>query len=771
LPYDRFLIEQIAGDLLPGAGQAERVATGFLRNSMINEEGGVDPEQFRMEAMFDRMDAVGKSILGLTVQCAQCHTHKYDPISQDDYYGMFAFLNNSHEGSISVYTAEEERTRKRIAELIGEVEAKLRRGRPNWRAELTAWERKAANPARWRVVKPKLDESGGQKHTLLADGSVLASGYAPTKMHSEFEADDDSPRITAVRLELLCDADLPRGGPGRSIFGAFALSEVRILAAPKDGAAKPKEFKIAKAFADVNPPERELAAIFDDKSKKRRVTGPIAYAIDGKDETAWGIELDPGRTNVPRKAVFVLAEPIEFPKGAALTFKLNQLHGGWNSDDNQNNNMGRFRLSVTDAERDHDDPVPMEVRRRLDIPAEKRTPADEAAIFSHWRTTVPEWRLENAMIEALYAQHPLGSSQLVMHERRDARPTHLLERGDFLKKRQVVQPRVPAVLHPLPDGPRDRLAFARWLADRKSPTTARTFVNRVWQAYFGAGLVETAEDFGSQGAAPTHPELLDWLAVDFMDKGWSVKDLHRAIVRSNAYRQRSTATPAALAKDPYNKLLARGPRFRVDGETVRDVALFASGLLNPKRGGPSVFPAAPSFLFQPPTSYGPKIWDEAAGADRYRRALYTFRYRSVPYPMLQTFDAPNGDAACVRRSRTNSPLQALTLLNEPMFLECARALGRRALSESAGDDARRIEHAFRLCTARQPTEGERSALLAFLGKQKAKFSGKDAKPWELAADDPKNPPKLPAHATPADAAAWTALGRVLLALDETIVKE
>ena len=241
-------------------------------------------------------------------------------------------------------------------------------------------------------------------------------------------------------------------------------------------------------------------------------------------------------------------------------------------------------------------------------------------------------------------------------------------RGDFLKPGKVGRARGAVVLEPAAAGaPRTRLTFARWLVDRNSPTTARSLVNRVWQAYFGTGLAATSEDLGLQCDPPSHPELLDWLAVEFMENGWSLKHLHRLIVTSAVYRQSSRPTPELLARDPYNRLLARGPRSRVDAELVRDIALAASGVLDPKIGGPSVCPPAPAFLFQPPTSYGPKVWNEAAGPERYRRALYTFRYRSVPYPMLQAFDAPNGDFACVRRTRSNTPLQALTTLNEPIY--------------------------------------------------------------------------------------------------------
>ncbi|HEV3146182.1 MAG TPA: DUF1553 domain-containing protein, partial [Gemmataceae bacterium] len=281
----------------------------------------------------------------------------------------------------------------------------------------------------------------------------------------------------------------------------------------------------------------------------------------------------------------------------------------------------------------------------------------------------------------------------------------------------------------------------------------------------------TSEDLGSQSEAPSHPELLDWLAVEFMERGWSLKGLHRLIVTSSTYRQSSKVTPELYTRDPQNRLLARGPRFRVDAEIVRDIALAASGLLEPKVGGPSVFPPAPAFLFVPPTSYGPKIWTEAAGSDRYRRALYTFRYRSVPYPVLQNFDAPNGDYSCVRRTRSNTPLQALTTLNEPLFLECARALALRTVREGGPSDAQRLDYAFRRCLARRPSERESAALLGLLDKETGRFAKGKTNPWDFAADKPDHPPALPPSVSPPQLAAWTAVSRVLINLDETITKE
>jgi hypothetical protein len=418
------------------------------------------------------------------------------------------------------------------------------------------------------------------------------------------------------------------------------------------------------------------------------------------------------------------------------------------------------------------DPVPAAVREILAMPRDKRTAEQQATVFSYWRTTVPEWADANKQIDGIWATHPEGSTQLVLHRRATLRDTRILKRGSFLSPTVHVDPGVPAFLNPLPaDAPPTRLTLAKWLTDRSAPTTARAAVNRMWQSYFGIGLVATPEDFGMQSELPSHPELLDWLAVEFMDGGWSRKRLHRLIVTSAAYRQSSIASPELRTRDPYNRLLAHGPRFRVDAEMVRDVALAASGLLNDRIGGPSVHPPLPEFLFLPPVSYGPKSWVVEKGTEQYRRSLYIFRYRSVPHPVLQTFDAPNGDFACVRRSRSDTPIQALITLNQPTFVDCARALAARALRDGGASDDDRLAFAFRRCVARRPNAVELSTLKSLLAKERQRFSEPGAKPWELAAADPANPPKLPPGATPASLAAWTVVSRVILNLDETITKE
>ena len=633
MPYDRFVIEQVAGDLLPGASQENRVATGFLRNSMINAEGGANPEQFRMEAMFDRMDAVGKAVLGLTVQCAQCHDHKYDPFSQRDYYRMFAFINNSYESTQAVYTPEQEQARAEIFSGIHEIEAGLRERVPDWRDRMASWEdEEAGSQPNWVVMDTHIKLGSGEKYEVQPDKSILAEGYAPTRSVVSPEGKLESGTLNAFRLELLNDPRLPLGGPGRSFLGTAALTEFEVEVAAESEPEEWKKLAIAGATADVNPPITWLDPfLFPDQDNKRRVLGDVGFAIDGFEMSAWNIDAGPGRRNVPRKAVFQLAEPLVVEEPMLVKFNLSMMHGGWNSDDNQSLNLGRYRLSYT-AEKDvRADPLPARVREILTtVPREQRTPEQDAAVFSYWRSTVPEWADANQRIEELRDRYPQGSTQLVMNERQAPRTTHMLQRGDFLRPTEQVAADVPAFLHGMPDRRDDpaRLAFAKWLVSRDSPTTARAIVNRIWQGHFGTGIVETAEDLGRQSADPSHPQLLDWLAVELMDSGWSLKHIHRLIVSSETYRQSSQVTPELLERDPKNRLLARGSRFRVDGELVRDIALSASGLLTPEVGGPPVYPPAPEFLFLPPISYGP----EALVRRRRGPAVPTLAVR-IPLPL------------------------------------------------------------------------------------------------------------------------------------------
>ncbi len=775
LPYDQFLIEQFAGDLLTNATQDQIVATGFLRNSMINEEGAIDPEQFRMDGMFDRLDCIGKSVLGITIQCAQCHTHKYDPLSQEEYYRLFAFLNDDDELTTAAYTLEERTTIEGIHRQIAEIESEWQRQHPDWETRVQRWEQdRPPDTTEWHELEPYEygDPGGLSKLTLQRDRSLLAGGHRFSGGTWRVKVRNVLTNVAAVRLEVLTNGNLPMHGPGRSRDGSFALREFRLKIAPVNQPTNQTTLKFERTSADISAAQRPEGDVVKDKD----FAGPIGFAIDGNEKTSWSIDLGPGRRNAARKAVFNLSTNAGFAEGTEWTFELMQ-----------HDEVGCFRLSVTSATNAVVDPTPDTVRQILRTPANERSKAQQRQIFQWWSQSQPDFAEVRSRIEALWRGYPeFKTTALVLHSRTEPRDTRILKRGDWLKPTTSVTPGVPAFLNPMPEGtPRNRLGFARWLADKQAPTTARVFVNRVWQSFFGNGLVTTPEDFGVQGERPSHPELLDWLSYEFMNptpltsgpragkavEPWSIQHLMRLIATSDTYRQSSLITAAQYEKDPYNRWLARGPRFRVEGELVRDITLAASGLLNPAIGGPSLYAPAPAFLFEPPTSYSPFPWKDVTGADRYRRAFYTFRRRSTPYPMLQTFDTPNGDAACVRRLRSNTPLQALTSLNETLFVESAQALARRALSEGGRSDPDRITHAFRCVLSRHPTERERARLLDLLQRQKQYIAEGWVNALDLSTGRNEVPANLPEGVTPAQFAAYTVVSRVLLNLDETITKE
>ena len=762
LPYDQFLIEQFAGDLLPagnqpGAAQQHIIATGFLRNSMINEEGAIVPEQFRMAEMFDRMDCLGKAVLGVTTQCAQCHSHKFDPLTHDEYYGLFAFLNTSYEAQSWVYTPEQE---QQIAEIHGrilEAEARLRNSRPQWAQELADWEKTMLQKqAAWEpLIATELGTISGLNHpTQEADQSLLMKGHMSSDVFMISTPELDG--VTGLRIEALNHRDLPHNGPGRSRLGTWGMNEVEALV-KKPGGQDWEKLKLVNATADFSEPEKK-------QPDGKKASGPVAHLIDGKDDTTWNADRGIGRRNQPSVAVVQFEQPLQFPAAT-------QLKVVWRMTDM----LGCARFSIT---RQPAPGAPPASHAALLALAVRGTTAwtleQNAAVFAAWRTSLAEAKAINDEIEALWNTYPQAATS-ILHmaemEPGNRRKTYLLERGDWDKPSRAVEPHVPAAFHPFPtDLPLNRLGFARWLTDTRSPLTARVAVNRVWQAIFGSGLVETAEDFGTRAPVPEYRELLDWLAVDFMEQGWSQKRLIKAIVTSATYRQSSQVSSDLQDRDPRNVWLARGPRFRADGEVVRDVALSVSGLITHKLGGPSIFPPVPKNVLDYNFTY-PDYWKPPEGPERYRRTLYGFRKRSMPDPVMSNFDAPNADSACARRTRSNTPLAALTGLNEPIFVEAARALALRVLREGGADDAQRADYAFFLCTSRRPAAPERDAVLSLLQSRRQRLAEGWLNPRDIVTGDPAKLPELPTGTTPQDAAAWTMAARVLLNLDETISKK
>ena len=785
MPYNQFVIEQVAGDLIPNRTQSQLVATGFLRNGMVNEEGAIINEQFRMEGLFDRMDCLGKAVLGVTLQCAQCHTHKYDPITHEEYFKMFAFLNNDYEATSWIYSDAEAQEIAVIKKGVAEAEAALQKNTPDWQTQLEKWEADMkAQPVVWNNIRPLHPEwIGGLAHPdVLPDDSVLTLGFRPTEGELVLTATNiQTTNLTALRLEALTHGDLPFNGPGRSYKGTFAVSELIIEARSLGTTNAWKALKLTNALADFELPDQPIDPFFKKAADDKRRVGPASYLIDGKDETAWGTDRGPG---LRHQDLFWTAEfaTNEWPAGPLeLRATLKYRHGGSDAHGRHNNFLGRFRIAVS-SEPIQAPPLPRAVALALQTEPAKRTPEQKSLIFSHWRTTVPAFSETNEKIVALWKKHPQGESLLTLAQRspEHQRSTFLMDRGAWDKPKDKVTPGVPAFLHPMPkDAGSDRLAFAKWLVDPKSPTTSRVMVNRVWQAIFGNGLVETPEDFGIRAPLPMHPDLLDWLAVEFMKPTyrvasekkatpWSTKHLVRLIVHSDTYKQSSRSTPELMEKDPQNKFLARGPRFRAEAEVVRDIALQASGLLNPSVGGKSFYPPVPESMFA--LNYLKLDWKAADAPERYRRSLYMFRRRSMPDPVMGAFDAPNGDAACVRRVRSNTPLAALTSLNEPVFVEAAQSLAMRVLREGGSTDAERAALAFQLCTARAPKAAEMDEILTLLKSRQVRVAEGWVSAKDLAFADAKKMPELPAGVTPAQAAAWTVVARVLLNLDETVTK-
>jgi Protein of unknown function (DUF1553)/Protein of unknown function (DUF1549) len=751
------LIEQIAGDLIPNATQSQMLATGFLRNSMINEEGAIVAEQFRMIEMFDRMDCIGKSILGLSTQCAQCHSHKFDPLTQHEYYGMFAYLNNSYEAQSWVYTPEQLQKIADTKSKLTAVEQRIREARPQWKMEIAEWEQQINHSHSQTVWEPlqliELGSVSGLNHpTQERDQSILMKGHSSSDVF--FISDAKLQGATGLRLEALNHRDLPFNGPGRSGLGTWVVQELEVLVS-LPGTVEWTKQKLVNATADFSEPEHKDA-------EGKNGTGPVAFLVDGKDEFKWKADRGIGRRNQPSVAVVQFEKPLECPEGARIKVVLRM-----------GDMLGCCRISLTRSPTPAALPHDYAAIQALQVPADQRTTEQTTAIFDAWCNSVPDLKSANDEMDALVKSLPQAPTSVLHVAEREPvnhRDTHLLDRGGWDKPQDVVQPHVPAALHAFPaDAPNNRLGFARWLADRRSPLTARVAVNRIWQAIFGIGLVETSEDFGTRAPIPVYREMLDWLAVDFMEHSWSQKQLLRTLLTSQTYQQTSRVDPSLLEKDPKNVLLARGPRFRADAEVIRDIALSASGLMTNKFGGPSVIPPVPQNVLDYNYVY-PDYWKPAEGPERFRRTVYGFRKRSMPDPVMSTFDAPNADLPCARRVRSNTPLAALAGMNETIFVEAARALALRVLNESGKAEGDRINYAFMLCTGRQPNAAERKEILTLLEKHRKRLADGWLNAKEVATGDAASVPKLPDHATPQDAAAWTLVARVMLNLDETISK-
>ena len=748
MPFRQFTIDQIAGDMLADAAPDQRIATGFHRNTLLNQEGGIDVEEARWETLVDRVNTTATVWLGTTLACAQCHDHKFDPLSQKDYYRMLAFFDNGEyriegegpkvmdrwivEPDLELATPAQAARKKSLEEEIARVKARLEATTAALVADQAAWERERTAPApEWTTLRPTSARSaGGATLEVAGDGSVTVSGPNPDGDTYTLGARLPAGPVTAIRIEAL--ADPPRGAPGRADYGAFLVTRLAVDAAGPDG--RLRSVPLVRAEGDSDASANGL--------------------LDGDAETGWGGS-DPTRSYA---AVVQPAAPLA-PRGqVAITLE----HQG----KQPRRNLRRFRVSVTSSAHPWGGlGLPEKIQAIVATPTAQRSAAQAKDLTEYYRGISPALEPDRQTLRAL--RRELADlaipTAMTLRERAAGEPSTLRRiRGSFMAPAERVYAGVPAALHPLPEAAMpNRLGLALWLMDEDNPLTARVTVNRIWEQYFGRGLVETSEDFGTQGDRPSHPELLDWLATELFRQGTRLKPIHRLIVLSATYRQSSRVTPDLLGRDPYNRLLARGPRFRVEAEMVRDIALFASGLLSGKVGGPSVFPFQPEGIWDNP--YNDDRWQTSAGEDRYRRALYTFTRRTAPYPGLTVFDAPSREFCTVRRVRTNTPLQALTTLNDPVFFEAARGLAARTLQEAAATPEERASHAFRLCTARRPKPAELAPLVSFEQRQLARFRA-----------DPEAARAVAGATGPGEAAeraAWTMVANVLLNLDETLTKE
>ncbi len=757
-PFDRFTIEQIAGDLLPDATDQTRLATGFHRNHPITIEGGVIDEEYRTEYVIDRVVTTSTVWLAQTFLCARCHDHKYDPISQDDFYSFYSFFNNVPERGLNGFDPKRKiaspLTDGRATELdrrIAETQKSFDAAAKNANVTPARFEAKlrAEFERQWQSLAfTQMLSTGGATLKQLPDRRVLATGSKPASDTYEVTFTVNARELRAIRLEALTHRSHANKSTGRGSNGNFVLSEFEVWAAAASGDAFTR-MKIGRAEADY-----------------AQKNYPISAAIDGTGgRTGWAVDGNTKHEN--RTAIFTLTESI----GVGSTVRVRMVHeyGG-------SHQIGHFRLSKS---ADGRTPTPLSVMNTVMTPPNKRNAKQKAALQNYLigRYGGPELARLSGELSRLRADRERTTDKvpetMVLTEMPKPRQAYVLERGEYDKpiKERPVTAGVPVALGVLRgEAPKNRLGLAQWLVARDQPLTARVTVNRYWQQLFGVGLVKSSEDFGAQGDWPSHPELLDWLAVEFMDNGWDIKAILKTIVMSSTYRQSSHVTRAMQGRDPENRLLARGPRLRLDGEVIRDAALGVAGLLDEKIGGPSVYPYHPKGLWLETNNrkgYSRPYPHPMHREQLYRRSMYTFWKRTVPPPSLSTFDAPEREYCVVRRSRTNTPLQAFVMLHDPQFVEAARHLGERMIKDGGNSIEKRIAHGFMLVTSRDPHGGEMALLSTAFDqrlaqyKQDAAAAKKLLSVGESARDESLD---LAEHA------AYTQVARLLLNLSEFVTK-
>ncbi len=902
LPFDQFTIEQLAGDLLENPTEDQLKATAFHRNTMTNSEGGTSDEEFRNVAVVDRVNTTFAVWMGTSMACAQCHTHKYDPISQKEYFELFAFLNNTADADrpdeAPVLSFDSDEVRERKAELsseIAELDSRFQASHPDLREAASQWARLFPTDLRWRTPRPVgMTAKSEAILTVLGDDSILVTPKGTNVLSDVYTVElpfDTATTITGVRLEALAHESLEGRGPG--LGGNFAVREVRARILPVPNQAGPSTrfiriersgpggLKLAElqaysggenvaiagtaiqngtrgdAVANravdgrtdageasgtaaltleesgawweldlgwVRPVERivlwgvgdkgaeleglrvvaldERRQLVWEKPSKRTSSGKREFALDltgPRDvdfanasadyneekldealvatdsprsvryrkasglEKGWSVG---GATGRDHELYLAAAEAVEIPRGATLSVTISQKSGV------DRRMLGRFRVGVTGEARAAEFvDTPASIRSTLALDEKARGDKEREALVAHFvRDVAPEFRKERERYIAVLRERdglkPLTVPILRELVGKERRSTKIQLRGNFLTTTDEVSEGVPAVWPPLPEGaPRNRLTLARWLMSDENPLTARVVANRFWEQIFGHGIVRTSEEFGSQGEPPVNQALLDWLACELRDGGWDVKRFLKLLVTSAAYRQSSRVTPEALEKDPDNRLVSRGPRFRLSAEMVRDQALAAAGLLSDRVAGPSVRPPRPNLDLR--AAFGGNLdWQPSPGEDRYRRGVYTEWRRTSPYPSMATFDAPSREVCTLRRSRSNTPLQALVTLNDPVFVEAAQGLARRMCAAGKSPESR-LGRGFELVLSREPTSREVSELKSLASEMRETF-GADAERSAAMAGEGKEP--APEGVDSAELASWTVVANVLLNLDETLMK-
>lgn len=753
-PFDRFTKEQLAGDLLTDATRETRIASGYNHLLMTTREGGAQAKEYTAKYAADRVRNASSVWLGATLGCAECHDHKFDPFLTKDFYRFAAFFADIKEVAVGVQEQvmmPVEREAQQLAEMdrqIAAIRQEIDTPTPELASAQMAWEaEQASQRAQWNVLKPSgtLAVSGATL-SIANNGAILASGDAAATDIYTIVAPVKLSKLTALRLEVLPSKKLPGKGSGRAANGNFVVSEIRCTLAPKNNPAAARPLVLQNATADFS---QDLL--------------PVAGAIDGKLNTGWAIA--PYMTDA-HVAVFEVAEA-PGADDAILTCEIVQHHG-------DGHNLGQFRLSVTASPQPvkANQGLPKDIVQILAIEPAKRDEKQTQSLAAHYRSVAPALEPARARLAAVQKtkdEFVKAIPTTLVSMTSEPRTMRVLPRGNWLSDAgEVVSPGIPAFLPPLDVGERraTRLDLADWLTSPDHPLTSRVAVNRLWKIVFGQGIVKSLDDFGSQGTAPTHPELLDWLANEFVASGWNVKHMLKLMVMSATYRQSSAADAGLRQADPYNKWLARQGRFRLDAEMVRDNALAVSGLLSATIGGPSAKPYQPrgywSHLNFPVREYEPDH-----GELLYRRGLYTYWCRTFLHPSLAAFDASTREECTVERPRSNTPLQALVLLNDPTYVEAARVLARRIVSEGGGDVDAQLRWTYRRVLAREPQAEELTILRSLWEKHRAQYAADPA-----AAEKLLTTGEAPAGDTAGRdvLAAWTSVARVILNLHETITR-